>query len=40
VNDNLSLALRHQLFFISEDEKAGIEGDTGSFIGLKAAYNF
>ena len=40
INDNLSLALRYQLFFISEDEEIGRESDTGSFIGLKAAYNF
>jgi len=40
VNDNLSVALRYQLFFISEDEEVGRESDTGSFIGLKAAYNF
>lgn len=40
VNENISLALRYQLFFISEDEEIGRESDTGSFIGLKAAYNF
>jgi hypothetical protein len=40
LNENISLALRYQLFFIPEDADVGQESDTGSFIGLKAAYNF
>lgn len=40
VTENLSLALRYQMFFISEDEDAGTEGDTGSYLGLRAAWNF
>ncbi|MCA1761474.1 MAG: outer membrane beta-barrel protein [Cryomorphaceae bacterium] len=40
LTENMSVALRYQLFFIPEDEEIGQEGDTGSFIGLKAAYNF
>lgn len=40
INENISIALRYQLFFISEDTDSGQEAQTGSFIGLKAAYNF
>jgi len=40
VTENISLALRYQLFFVSEDEEAGVEGDTGSYLGLRAAWNF
>ncbi len=40
LNENISLALRYQMFFISEDEDAGTDSMTGSLLGLKAAYNF
>lgn len=40
VTENLSLALRYQMFFISEDEDTGAESDMGSYLGLRAAWNF
>lgn len=40
VTENISLALRYQMFFVSEDKDAGVEGDTGSYLGLRAAWNF
>lgn len=40
LNENLSIALRYNLFFIPEDEEFNIPSDTGGYIGLKVAYNF
>lgn len=40
VTENISLALRYQMFFVSEDKDAGTESDMGSYLGLRAAWNF
>lgn len=40
VTENISLALRYQLFFISEDKDVERESETGSYLGLRAAWNF
>jgi hypothetical protein len=40
LNENISIALKYNLFFVPEDEAIGSESDTGSYIGLKLGYNF
>lgn len=40
LTENISLALRYQMFFVSEDKDVGTESDMGSYIGLRAAWNF
>lgn len=40
VNENISLGVRYQLIFISEDEDIGRESDMGSYLALRAAFNF
>lgn len=40
INENLSIALRYNLFLIPEDEEFGVEAETAGFVGLKVAFNF
>lgn len=40
LTENISLSAKYQLIFVGEDEEAGIEGTTNSYIGVKGAYNF